>query len=207
MKNLLEEAGFHVVALECAEDFDDDPSTSNADAFIVDLTLPGEDGLNFVTRLKKSNPSSFVVLSTARTRVADRVSGYAVGANVYLQKPVEPAELISILKSRLESFEEAGVEGALDAKRQVLQTKIAEVSLSHAETLILSKLITAESQLLESWQLISLYSDNEDAFSVSALQMRLSRLRKKLEDAGLGKRAIKSERGIGYKLTAQLTLD
>ena len=61
--------------------------------------------------------------------------------------------------------------------------------------------------MLESWQLIALYSDENDNFSLEALQMRLSRLRKKLKDAGLGKRALRSERGIGYKLTSSLILN
>ena len=92
-------------------------------------------------------------------------------------------------------------------KRQILETKIAKISLSYTETLILSKLICAQGQFLESWQLIALFSDNDDAFSLPALQMRLSRLRQKLEDAGLGKRTIKSERGFGYRLITEITLD
>ena len=207
MKNLLEGEGFDVVALECAEDFDDDSTTSDADAFIVDLTLPGEDGLNFVARLKRSNPTSFVVVATARTRVDDRVLGYAAGANVYLQKPVEPSELISILRSQFKIDENKSSDGILDVKRQILETKIAKISLSYKETLILSKLISAQGQFLESWQLVALFSDNDDAFSLPALQMRLSRLRQKLEDAGLGKRTIKSERGLGYRLITEITLD
>jgi len=80
-------------------------------------------------------------------------------------------------------------------------------TLSFIETLILSKLISAESQMLETWQLIVLYSGENDNLSLEALQMRLSRLRKKLKDAGLGNRALRSERGIGYKLTSSLILN
>ena len=95
----------------------------------------------------------------------------------------------------------------MDVQSQILKTNLAEIELSFIETLILSKLISAESQMLESWQLIALYSDENDNFSLEALQMRLSRLRKKLKDAGLGKRALRSERGIGYKLTSSLILN
>ena len=95
----------------------------------------------------------------------------------------------------------------MDVQSQILKTNLAEIELSFIEILILSKLISAESQMLESWQLIALYSDENDNFSLEALQMRLSRLRKKLKDAGLGKRALRSERGIGYKLTSSLILN
>jgi len=207
MKHLLEDEGFNIIALECAEDFDDEPKTKDADAYIVDLTLPGEDGLNFVKRLKNSHPSSFVVLTTARSKVEDRILGYSTGANVYLPKPVEPSELISILRSQFNLSTKSGKEGTLDVQSQILKTNLAEIELSFIEILILSKLISAESQMLESWQLIALYSDENDNFSLEALQMRLSRLRKKLKDAGLGKRALRSERGIGYKLTSSLILN
>lgn len=88
-----------------------------------------------------------------------------------------------------------------------MKINLAEIELSFFETLILSKLISTESQILETWKLIALYSDENGIFSLKALQMLLSRLRKKLKDSGLGNRALRSERSIGYKLTISLILN
>lgn len=204
MSKLLESNGYSVIGLENAEDFYDNPTAQGADFFIVDLTLPGEDGLHFVKRLRGSNPAAFIIITTARTEISDRITGYSAGANIYLQKPVEPDELIAIIEAQA-SIRRSQFKGPmLNLVAQSISDGSSEVYLSHAETIILQKLTAAEDQMLESWQLIALYCDNDESFNVQNLQMRLSRLRKKLEQIGLGKNAIKSERGVGYRLTSAI---
>lgn len=202
MSRLLESNGFTVVALENAEDFSDTPNTQGAEFFIVDLTLPGEDGLQFVQRLRGSNPQAFIIITTARTEISNRITAYSKGANIYLQKPVEPDELIAIIEAQISTRQSQLNGPVLNLVAQSISNGTSAVDLSYVETLILQKLTAANEQMLESWQLIALYCDDDENFNTQNLQMRLSRLRKKLEQIGLGSNAIKSERGIGYRLAA-----
>jgi DNA-binding response OmpR family regulator len=202
MSRLLESNGFTVVALDNAEDFSDTPNTQGAEFFIVDLTLPGEDGLEFVQRLRGSNPQAFIIITTARIEISDRITGYSAGANIYLQKPVEPDELIAIIEAQSGIRQSQFTGPVLNLVSQSISNGTSAVDLSNAETTILQKLTAANDQMLESWQLIALYCDDDKNFNTQNLQMRLSRLRKKLEQIGLGSNAIKSERGIGYRLNA-----
>lgn len=204
MTRLLEANGYGVVSLESAEDFYESPTAQGADFFIVDLNLPGEDGLEFVGRLRASNPKAFIVITTARTEISDRILGYSAGANIYLQKPVEPTELLAIINAKNKADIDKSNIAILKIKSQSISYEGREVELSHAETTILHKLCSAKNTMLESWQLISLYCDDDASFNVQNLQMRLSRLRKKLEDVGLGKNALRSERGVGYRLTCNI---
>lgn len=204
MTRLLEANGYGVISLESAEDFYESATAQGADFFIVDLNLPGEDGLAFVSRLRTSNPKAFIVITTARTEISDRILGYSSGANIYLQKPVEPTELLAIINAQNKAYVDKSDLPLLKIKSQSISYEGREVELSHAETIILQKLSSAKDMMLESWQLISLYCDDDASFNVQNLQMRLSRLRKKLENVGLGKNALRSERGVGYRLTCNI---
>jgi DNA-binding response OmpR family regulator len=204
LTKLLEASGHIVFCMEDAESFDENPIAAGADLFVVDLTLPGEDGLSFVRRLRSSNPTAFIIITSARTELDDRVLGYSSGANVYLQKPVEPDELLAIIEAEARCRTTKSDLPILKINALCLVYRGREVALSHAEALILHKLSTAKDMTLESWQLISLYCDEDTSFNVQNLQMRMSRLRKKLEQVGLGKNALISERGSGYRLTTRV---
>lgn len=204
LTKLLETSGHIVLSMEDAEGFDENPTASGADVFLVDLNLPGEDGLSFVRRLRSSNPTAFIIITTARTELEDRVLGYSSGANVYLRKPIEPEELLAIIEARAEASATESNLPILKISTLCLMYRGREVALSHAEATILHKLTTAKDMTLKSWQLVGLYCDDDTSFNVQNLQMRLSRLRKKLEAVGLGKNALISERGSGYRLTTRV---
>ena len=94
---MLRQNGHNVIGLECAEDLDDEAGGQYADIFIIDLNLPNEDGLSLTRRIKKVNPNVGVIMMTARHQLSDRVIGYESGADIYLIKPVNPAELLAAI--------------------------------------------------------------------------------------------------------------
>ncbi len=85
--------------MSCAEEFDDLPLRRPPELFVVDLNLPGEDCLVLAARLRRTCPAAGIVITTARSRLDDRVRGYEQVADVYLPKPEDPQELLAVLRS------------------------------------------------------------------------------------------------------------
>ena len=79
--------GHQVVGLAMAEDVDDEPYGYVSDLYIVDLNLPGEDGISLARRIRQSQPNVGIVIVSARNSLEDRIGGYQSGANIYLTKP------------------------------------------------------------------------------------------------------------------------
>lgn len=204
MTQFLEAHSYSVTALECAEDYNDSASAQGADIFIVDLTLPGEDGLAFVRRIRAASPFAFIVIATARVDIEDRVSGYTAGANIYLQKPIDHNELIAIISAKVNALHPSGSAAKLNINDQSITYRGRTAQLSSAETTILHRFSAAGGMVLEAWQIIALYCDDDETFNAQNLQMRISRLRRKLEGIGMDKSAIRSERGVGYHLTCHI---
>ncbi len=69
------------------------------DILILDLNLPGEDGISITRRIRRSLPTVGIIMLTARLRSTDRLEGYASGADVYLTKPTRPEELVAVVRN------------------------------------------------------------------------------------------------------------
>lgn len=197
--------GHKVVGLGCAEELGDAAGGEPVDVFLLDLNLPGEDGLCLCRRLRKVYPSVGIVMLTARTRVADKVQGYDSGADVYLVKPVELAELCAAVNTfaRKKNCQHSD---ALQLHLQSLSLRgpLGEVRLSSAEASMLTALARAPSGRMESWQLAEILDPQAAELSKASLEVRIVRLRKKLYQAGAQGGVIESIRAIGYQLTAAI---
>jgi len=95
----LKQQGFLVFAVQNGKSLDELLMTEPLDALVLDLSLPGEDGIAIATRIRRSIPGMGIVMLTARTALPDRIRGYEAGADVYLSKPVAPEELTLTLLS------------------------------------------------------------------------------------------------------------
>lgn len=84
-------AGYAVESAGCAEDLDDLAAAAVFDVLILDINLPGENGLEIARRYKQSNPDVYIIMLTARVGTEDKVVGYQAGADIYLTKPVASA--------------------------------------------------------------------------------------------------------------------
>jgi DNA-binding response OmpR family regulator len=207
---ILEQAGFEVLGLSCAEDLDDTPNAQQADAYVIDLNLPGEDGLSLATRLRRAQPNAVIVITTARTHLNDRVKGYEVGANIYMPKPVDPQELVAALRA-LMSQRSAKIENTeslrLDSRTKTLLGPAGENRLADAEARLLMALAAAKNQTLERWQVAVQLNPNREEISADNLQNRLSQLRKKIQGCGIQGESIRVIRGVGYQLCVSVILD
>lgn len=201
--------GHEVVGLVMAEDVDDEPTGFVSDLYIVDINLPGENGLSLAARIRKSQPNVGIVIVSARTSVHDRIGGYESGANIYLTKPLSLEELRAVVASfgdRLLSGEalEKGA-GVISSSRAVLTGPLGEVRLTQPEMVLLSAFSRAPQQCLEHWQ-VATHLGKGEAISKENLEVKLGRLRKKLLSCGIEAPAIRSLRGVGYKLCCPLKI-
>lgn len=201
----LRDEGHRVVALSCAEELEDQARGVAADVFLIDLNLPGEDGFSLSRRIRQVHPLVGIIIISARSDLQDKVVGYDSGADWYLPKPVPFAELSAALKSfarrRLaQQVDTVTPSGGLILQQRELQGPVGSVRLTPAEENLLTALARAPSNRLENWQLLELFGlDNADV-SKTSLEVRITRLRKKLSQVGAQGLCLESIRGIGYQL-------
>jgi DNA-binding response OmpR family regulator len=147
---------------------------------------------------------------TARTAVEERIKGYASGADLYLSKPVSPAELSAAVGSVARRVRDAANQHTklmLDTVRLVLHSNQVEVALAKADAVLLKSLIEAPGRKLAYWRLMELLELEPDDKGKSTLEVRISRLKKKLARVGASDPAIKSLWKEGYQLCAAVRID
>ena len=208
LKRDISKAGYNVHAAESAEDLDDLIAHTSIDLLILDLNLPGEDGLSIASRYKRSNPDLYIIMLTARGREQDRIDGYESGADVYLTKPISSIELMAAIGSvsrRLHTRHDL-LNVTLDVRTMTL-TGIKSVELSRYEIVILKALNESPNGNLPYFRLLELCGEIEmNEHSKAALEVRVVRLRKKLNDAGIEGKAIRAIRGEGYHLLSRIKI-
>ncbi len=205
---MLEDNGFVARGMPSAEDVDDTPGVLPPDIYVIDLNLPGEDGLSLALRLRKAQPKVGIVITTARTLLDDRLKGYESGADIYLPKPVDPKELLLALKAlaqRLKNTNGAQTGITLNKHTLVLKGPASECKISDSEARVLIAFASAKDRTLERWQVATqMNPGNEAVMSPESMQARLSQLRKKLTVCGADSECIKAIRNAGYRLTVNL---
>jgi DNA-binding response OmpR family regulator len=207
--DFLIQQGFEVVDVPCAEDVDDTPVPRTPDLYVVDLNLPGEDGLSLAKRLRAAQPLAGIVITTARAQLSDRLIGYAVGADIYLPKPVDPQELLATLNALAKRLTQATQHSkglTLDDQTLLLRGPGGECKMAESEVRLLVALASAKDQTLERWQVAVQLSPDNDDISADNLQNRISQLRKKMAACGVEGESLKAIRGSGYRLCVPLVV-
>ncbi|MBP7467808.1 MAG: response regulator transcription factor [Thauera sp.] len=187
---------------------------SAPDLCIVDLGLPDMDGMQVVRELQDGSPCAVLIL-TGRNDVTDRVLGLELGADDYIVKPFEPRELVARVRSILRRYQRAPAAEApserklarfagwsFDANRHALTAPDGrEMSLSAAEAGLLATLLRRPNKILSREQLLG--ERDVDPFDRS-IDVRISRLRRKLDDDPQNPKLIKTVYGAGYLFSAQV---
>ncbi|MBS7805958.1 response regulator transcription factor [Rhizobiales bacterium TNE-4] len=199
----LSQDGHEVVGLSMAEEVDDETTGFVSDLYIIDINLPGEDGISLAQRIRRSQPDVGIVIVSARSSVEDRIGGYESGANVYLTKPLALEELRAVVNSivqRLSFFEKSRTSSiTLSPLKMVVTGPSGNIRLTQSEISLIAALSRAPQRTLEHWQ-IAAHLGNGEEISKENLEVKLGRLRKKLASCGVEAPAIQSLRGIGYRL-------
>jgi DNA-binding response OmpR family regulator len=201
---VLTDVGHYALGLSCAEEVEDALGRFVPDLFVIDIGLPGEDGLSLCSRLRASHPSVGIIMATARSDLHDKVQGYACGVDIYLPKPVDVAELLAVVSAlarRVKNVSVADADTALTLHEQTLTGPAHNVSLTQHEALLLAALARAPRQTLEHWQVaLNLGHASDEEPSKSSIEVRVARLRKKLALVSGNAQTLKAIRLQGYKL-------
>lgn len=197
--------GHRVTALACAEELEDRARGVAADLFLIDLNLPGEDGFSLSRRIRKAQPLVGIVIVSARSDLQGKVDGYECGADWYLPKPVPIEELLAAIssfarRSHAQLVKQSVATGALRLERREVQGPGGVARLSGSEETVLTAFARAPSGILENWQLLELLDSDSSEARKASLEIRITRIRKKLRQAGAPDPCIESLRGIGYQL-------
>jgi two-component system OmpR family response regulator len=184
---------------------------------VLDLMLPGESGLD-VARWIRSQGETPIVMLTAMAEETDRIVGLELGADDYLGKPFNPRELLARIRAvlRRASGEGAGP-GAKEApakvirfagwllepaRRRLLNPDGVEVPLTGGEYELLQVMVERANRVLTRDMLMDLLRGRQAGPFDRAIDVAVSRLRRKLEDDGRNPSLIKTVRGGGYVLAA-----
>lgn len=184
------------LALALAEDYG---------CVLLDLNLPGLDGLDLLRRLRAEKPQQKVLILSARGSVGDKVKGLDLGADDYLVKPFHFEELLARIRNltgrRFIRQDVVVCRGSLriDIGSHQVYVRDQRLKLTAKETQILETLALHEGKRLSAETIISqVWGEDEDLFS-NAFKVHLSSLRRKLAAAS-GEDWIECQRGLGYCL-------
>lgn len=191
---------------------------SPVDLVVLDLTLPGEDGLDLCRKLR-THSALPVIMLTARGESYDRILGLETGADDYLTKPFEPRELLARIRSVLRRLQQP-VETLAKAKslhfagwtvdltaRHLISPEQVLVALSGAEFRLLKVFLDHPSQILSRDQLLSLTQGRDAENFDRSIDLQVSRLRLKLNEDARTPQLIKTVRSEGYIFSAAVTGD
>ena len=202
VKKYLNENNFLVTTADSAEDASEKISIIKFDVIILDIMMPGKNGLEFIKAHKKKLDTPIILL-TAKGEANERVGGLETGADDYLPKPFEPKELIlrikNILDKTLKTEQVRIIEFAnvkIDLNKLLIHKNDKEFKINNTEKIILEKMINNPGKTFsreDIGQLIEL--DKERSIDVI-----ITRLRKKIEIDPKNPKFLQTIRGAGYVL-------
>ncbi|MEM9318596.1 MAG: response regulator transcription factor [Pseudomonadota bacterium] len=203
LSDALDEAGFRTAAFARATEFEAALRHSTPDVCLVDLGLPDLDGLALVHRLALESGAAIIIIS-GRAEVQDRVTGLELGADDYIIKPFDPAEVVARIRARLrgprseaQRAEFAGWVAEFDRYILVSQSG-EEIAISHAEGQVLRMFLASPKRLITREQMQETLGGTAGESFDRAMDVRISRLRTKLKEDPKNPQLIKTIYGAGY---------
>ncbi|WP_395679675.1 response regulator [Dokdonella sp.] len=198
----LAEAGYAVDHVESAERAGTALGTESFDLAVVDIGLPGVDGLVLLQRMRRAGTAVPVLILTARDALADRVNALDLGADDYLVKPFALPELVArcralIRRSRSAASAELVIgELRLDLAARRVEVEGKAVSLTRREWAVLECLSLNIGRVVAKDRLLQAIANWDEDIGANAIEVYVSRLRTKLGGAA----PIRTVRGLGYRL-------
>jgi two-component system phosphate regulon response regulator OmpR len=207
----LKDNGFFVSAAEDAAEAKSILKIASYDALVVDVMMPGQDGMEFTQEIRETNDALSdvpILLLTAMGEVDDKITGLTAGADDYLTKPFDPRELIlrlqAILRRRPQHKTEIKKlrigEWIYDADQKTIQEGDTYVRLTDGEANLLGALATKTGEAISREELAEQCGLDPDKRTVD---VQVTRLRRKLGDDSSMPKYLQTVRGKGYLLRAE----
>tara|TARA_Y100000992_G_scaffold253956_1_gene186724 strand:- start:194 stop:871 length:678 start_codon:yes stop_codon:yes gene_type:complete len=202
VKKYLNENNYLVTTAINAEDANEKVNIIKFDLIILDIMMPGKNGLEFIEENKKKIETPIILL-TAKGQASERIEGLETGADDYLPKPFEPKELIlriqNIIEKTKQKIQKRFIEFEnikIDLNKQLIFRNNSEFKINNTEKKILERMINKPGKIFsreEIGQLIDI--DKERSVDVI-----ITRLRKKIEESPKNPKFLQTIRGAGYVL-------
>jgi len=215
LASALEEAGFRTMGFSRATEFEAALKSFSPDLCLVDLSLPDRDGLTLVHRLALEMGATVIIIS-GRAQVQDKVTGLELGADDYIIKPFDPAEVVARVRARLRRDRPAAATGdtarfagwtAHFSRYALEDDRGGETPFSHAEGEVLRLFLERPRRLISRAMMQeSLGGAAGESFD-RAMDVRISRLRTKLREDPRNPRLIKTIYGAGYIFLGDVSWD
>ena len=205
----LQQQGFHVATAASGEEMNTYLSDHKVDLLILDLMLPGEHGLSIAQRLKKRHDLPIIIVSAQGDEV-DRIVGLEVGADDYLPKPFNPRELLARVRAVLRRASKTSIveddlnkeiafgSFCLDISSHSLSSEGTLIPLTSGEFDLLAILVSNPNKVLHRDRILDLLTGAERSPFDRSIDVRVTRLRSKLEDDPAKPAYIKTIWGKGY---------
>jgi two-component system, OmpR family, response regulator len=177
-------------------------SSEHFDLAVVDIGLPGADGLSLLAAMRSEGKSMPVLILTARDTLADKIRAFELGADDFLMKPFEQAELAARCRAliRRANLSPSGIVRlggmTIDLNGHQLQIDSQPVELTRREWLVLESLAHNVGRIVTKDRLMQALAGWEQDLTANAVETQVSRLRAKLGSAAV----IRTIRGLGYRL-------
>ncbi|MDJ0821719.1 MAG: response regulator transcription factor [Paracoccaceae bacterium] len=206
LSEALSEAGFRTTSFARATEFEAALQRATPDVCLVDLGLPDRDGLTLVHRLALEQGATVIIIS-GRAQVQDRVTGLELGADDYIIKPFDPAEVVARIRARLRGGKPAAHKGDTASfngwtahfDRYALEdAEGQETPFSHAEGEVLRLFLESPKRLITRAHMQEALGGGAGESFDRAMDVRISRLRTKLREDPKNPRLIKTIYGAGY---------
>ena len=202
VKKFLNENNYLVTTADSAEDASDKIKIIKFDLIVLDIMMPGKNGLEFIEENKK-NLDTPIILLTAKGEAKERIEGLEVGADDYLPKPFEPKELILRIKNildktkkneqkRIIEFENVKI----DLNKLLIIRDQKEFKINNTEKTILEKMINSPGKTFSREDIGKLINLDKER----SIDVIITRLRKKIEIDQKSPKFLQTIRGAGYVL-------
>lgn len=205
----LSEFGHRVRGVESGQALDAAMADTPAEVVILDIGLPGEDGMSIARRLRR-NCKCGIVMVTAYGRVDDRVHSFGSGADLYFVKPVDLRELDAAIKSLTQRiFGQPGSAWRFNAKTSRLFTpKDIDIPLTAQELCFLRKLLETPGENVLRRDIFEALGQPNDHYADRRLETMVSRLRSKVRKADADHELpVHSRHNLGYAFLAEIECD
>jgi two-component system phosphate regulon response regulator OmpR len=213
LRRYLSQEGFDVLLAEDGRALDRILQRESVDLMVLDVMLPGEDGLGICRRLRQSAVKTPIIMLTAKGEDVDRITGLEIGADDYLGKPFNPRELLARIHAVLRRRPQAEVPGApssadkevitfgafsLDLGTRSLSKNGQNIPLTSGEFAMLKALARHPKQALSRDRLAQLARGRDFEPFDRSLDVQISRLRKMIETDPASPKVIQTVWGVGY---------
>ena len=202
VKKYLNENNYLTTTASSAEDAEEKIKIIRFDLIILDIMMPGKNGLDFIRDNKKKLETPIILL-TAKGEADERVEGLEIGADDYLPKPFEPKELIlriqNIINKTKENEQKRVIEFEnikIDLNKKLIFKNDTEYKINNTEKIILEKMINNPGKTFERMEIGKLIDLNKER----SIDVIITRLRKKIELDPKNPKFLQTIRGAGYVL-------